>query len=91
LATRCARDVLAGTGFGADIWAAADRGEITDDQASLVVRALLLAGVDTTVNGIGANEGGDRDATSVGLMSNVAAIAVSRSRRRAARECRQRL
>jgi cytochrome P450 len=51
---QCARDVLARTGFGADIWAAADRGEITHDQAPLVVRSLLSAGVDTTVHGIGA-------------------------------------
>jgi cytochrome P450 len=51
---QCAREVLAGTGFGADIWAAADRGEITPDQAPLVVRSLLSAGVDTTVHGIGA-------------------------------------
>ncbi len=41
-------------GFGADIWAAADRGELTHAQAPLVVRSLLTAGVDTTVHGIGA-------------------------------------
>ena len=38
--------------FGAQIWAAADRGDITYDQAPLVVRSLLSAGVDTTVLGI---------------------------------------
>jgi len=51
---QCARAVLASEGFGADIWAAADRGEITAEQAPLVVRSLLSAGVDTTVNGLAA-------------------------------------
>jgi hypothetical protein len=50
----CARDVLAPEGFGADIWAAADRGDITPAMAPLVVRSLLTAGVDTTVHGISA-------------------------------------
>ncbi len=52
VAAQCARDVLAPVGFGADIWAAADRGEITVEQAPLVVRSLLSAGVDTTVHGL---------------------------------------
>jgi 4-methoxybenzoate monooxygenase (O-demethylating) len=51
---RCARDELAPGGFGARIWEAADRGEITYEQAPLVVRSLLTAGVDTTVHGLGA-------------------------------------
>jgi cytochrome P450 len=51
---QCAREVLAPTGFGADIWAAADRGDITAEQAPLVVRSLLSAGVDTTVHGMSA-------------------------------------
>jgi hypothetical protein len=51
---QCARDALAGEGFGADIWAAADRGDITAEQAPLVVRSLLSAGVDTTVTGLAA-------------------------------------
>lgn len=51
---QCAREKLAEGGFGASIWAAADRGEITHDQAPLVVRSLLSAGVDTTVHGIAA-------------------------------------
>jgi 4-methoxybenzoate monooxygenase (O-demethylating) len=50
----CARDVLAPEGFGAEIWAAADRGDITPEMAPLVVRSLLTAGVDTTVHGISA-------------------------------------
>ncbi|WP_072802954.1 cytochrome P450 [Rhodococcoides yunnanense] len=48
----CARDVLSDSGFGAQIWAAADRGDITYEQAPLVVRSMLSAGVDTTVNGL---------------------------------------
>jgi cytochrome P450 len=51
---RCAREALSDDGFGAAIWAAADRGEITPAQAPLVVRSLLSAGVDTTVHGLSA-------------------------------------
>jgi len=51
---QCARDVLTGNGFGAQIWAASDRGDITPEQAPLVVRSLLSAGVDTTVHGLSA-------------------------------------
>jgi 4-methoxybenzoate monooxygenase (O-demethylating) len=49
-----ARDVLSDDGFGAQIWAASDRGDITPEQAPLIVRSLLTAGVDTTVHGISA-------------------------------------
>ncbi|WP_433383617.1 cytochrome P450 [Actinoplanes sp. CA-142083] len=51
---QCARDVLTPDGFGARIWAAADHGDITHEQAPLVVRSLLSAGVDTTVHGLAA-------------------------------------
>jgi cytochrome P450 len=51
---QCGRDVLAPEGFGADIWAASDRGDITPEQAPLIVRSLLTAGVDTTVHGLSA-------------------------------------
>ncbi|WP_433696620.1 cytochrome P450 [Nocardiopsis sp. CA-288880] len=51
---QCARERLAPGGFGAAIWAAADRGDITGEQAPLVVRSLLTAGVDTTVHALGA-------------------------------------
>ncbi|QJY49912.1 cytochrome P450 [Pseudonocardia broussonetiae] len=54
VASRCRRDTLSGDGIGARIWAAADRGDITAEQAPLVVRSLLLAGVDTTVHGLSA-------------------------------------
>lgn len=51
---QCTRDVLSKDGFGAQIWAAADRGDLTYEQAPLIVRSLLSAGVDTTVNGLAA-------------------------------------
>jgi 4-methoxybenzoate monooxygenase (O-demethylating) len=51
---QCARGRLSPGGFGAQIWAAADRGDITREQAPLVVRSLLSAGVDTTVHGLAA-------------------------------------
>jgi cytochrome P450 len=51
---QCTRDALSGDGFGAAIWAASDRGEITPEQAPMIVRSLLSAGVDTTVHGIAA-------------------------------------
>ncbi|MBO0737007.1 MAG: cytochrome P450, partial [Alphaproteobacteria bacterium] len=41
-------------GFGAAIHAAADSGELTEEEAPIVARSLLTAGVDTTVSGIGA-------------------------------------
>ncbi|HEU5029767.1 MAG TPA: cytochrome P450 [Spirillospora sp.] len=51
---QCARERLSPGGFGAQIWAAADRGDITPEQAPLIVRSLLSAGVDTTVHGLAA-------------------------------------
>ncbi len=54
IAAQCSREALADVGFGADIWAAADRGEITHEMAPLIVRSLLTAGVDTTVHGLSA-------------------------------------
>lgn len=49
----CERENLSLTGLGADIWAVAEAGRIERTQATLLVRALLSAGVDTTVFGIG--------------------------------------
>ncbi|ALL79574.1 cytochrome P450 (plasmid) [Pseudonocardia sp. EC080610-09] len=48
----CQRHALAPDGLGASIWAAADAGQITQEQAPMLVRSLLSAGVDTTVHGI---------------------------------------
>ena len=54
LAKQMQRPSLAPHGFGAKIHAAVDRGELTAEEAPLVVRSLLTAGVDTTVNGLAA-------------------------------------
>ena len=51
---QCQRANLAPGGFGAMVHAAADAGEIAHEEAPLLVRSLLTAGLDTTVNGIGA-------------------------------------
>jgi cytochrome P450 len=53
IAARCARTALSADGFGAEIHAAAARGEITDEEAALLVRSLLSAGIDTTVATLG--------------------------------------
>lgn len=49
---QCRRESLAPGGFGAGIWAAHDAGEITPDEAHILVRGQLTAGLDTTVNGL---------------------------------------
>ena len=54
VAEQCQRKNLAPGGFGACIHAFSDTGEITPDEAPLLVRSLLSAGLDTTVNGLGA-------------------------------------
>jgi hypothetical protein len=48
------RDALSPGGFGAAVYEKADAGQLTQDEAGLVVRSILTAGVDTTVSGIGA-------------------------------------
>ena len=54
ISTQCRRESLSDDGIGAMIHAAADAGEITRQEAELLVRSLLSAGFDTTVHGIGA-------------------------------------
>jgi cytochrome P450 len=54
VAAQCQRENLSPGGFGACIHARADAGVITREEAPLLVRSLLSAGIDTTVNGIGA-------------------------------------
>jgi cytochrome P450 len=49
----CRREMLRPGGFGDMIYQAADAGEISLQEAPLLVRSFLSAGVDTTVNGIG--------------------------------------
>src|SRR3954454_4392019 len=51
---QCQRHNLAPEGFGGCIHARVDAGDITEAEAPLLVRSLLSAGIDTTVNGIGA-------------------------------------
>jgi cytochrome P450 len=46
----CEREVLTPDGWGAQIYASADAGQITLDEARMLVRTLLSAGVDTVVN-----------------------------------------
>ena len=54
VAEQCQRQNLSPGGFGAGIHAFSDTNEITAEEAPLLVRSLLSAGLDTTVNGIGA-------------------------------------
>lgn len=53
VAEACRRERLKPGGWGAGVYAAADRGECTLEEAERLVRSFLTAGVDTTVNGIG--------------------------------------
>ena len=50
---QCQRDRLKPEGFGAAIYAASDDGEITEEEAGLLVRSMLSAGIDTTVSVLG--------------------------------------
>jgi cytochrome P450 len=54
VAEQCQRRNLSPDGLGAKVFLAADAGEITPDEAALLVRSLLSAGLDTTVYGFGA-------------------------------------
>lgn len=48
----CQRHNLSEEGLGMKIWAAVDRGELLPEQAPLMVRSLISAGIDTTIHGI---------------------------------------
>jgi 4-methoxybenzoate monooxygenase (O-demethylating) len=50
---QCMREALSPEGIGAAIWAAVDTGEITREEAPVLVRSILSAGLDTTIIGIG--------------------------------------
>jgi len=54
IGAQCRRDALAPGALGAQIYGEADAGEISDDEAALLVRSLLTAGLDTTIAGINA-------------------------------------
>lgn len=45
----CARENLHPSGMGAQLWEFADSGDISAEEATLLVRALLSAGLDTTI------------------------------------------
>ncbi len=49
---QCRRTALSADGFGAQIYAEVDAGSISEDEAALLVRSLLTAGLDTTIQGI---------------------------------------
>jgi hypothetical protein len=51
---QCRRDNLSPDGIGARVHQAVDTGEISAEEATLLVRSLLTAGIDTTVNALGA-------------------------------------
>jgi hypothetical protein len=51
--SRCSRAALAPGGLGLQIFAAVDAGELTEDEAGMLVRSFLSAGIDTTVYGLG--------------------------------------
>lgn len=52
IAEHTLRTALSPDGLGARLYDAADRGEITEDEAALLVRSLLSAGVDTTAHAL---------------------------------------
>ena len=52
VAASCRREALSPDGMGALVYAAVDLGELTAEEAPLLVRSFLSAGVDTTVNGL---------------------------------------
>ncbi len=54
IAASCSRESLRPGSFGAHIWAEVDKGKVPADWAPLLVRSLLSAGIDTTVNGLAA-------------------------------------
>ena len=50
---KCQREALAPGSFGAQVYEAADTGEVTADEAPLLVRSFLSAGLDTTISSLG--------------------------------------
>lgn len=53
IAEQCLLENLTEGGIGAAIYASADDGVLTEDEAGMLVRSLLSAGVDTTVTALG--------------------------------------
>jgi cytochrome P450 len=50
---RCERAALRPDSLGAEVYKAADAGEVTEAEAALLVRSFLSAGVDTTIYALG--------------------------------------
>jgi cytochrome P450 len=51
--SQCMRESLSVDGLGAEVYTSVDTGEISREEAALLVRSLLTAGIDTTIHGIG--------------------------------------
>jgi hypothetical protein len=51
--SNCSRAALAPGGLGMQIFDAVDSGELSEDEAGMLVRSFLSAGIDTTVYGLG--------------------------------------
>jgi cytochrome P450 len=51
--SKCSRAALAPDGLGMQIYRAVDTGDLTEDEAGMLVRSFLSAGIDTTVYGLG--------------------------------------
>ena len=51
--SKCSRAALAPNGLGMQIFDAVNAGEISEDEAGMLVRSFLSAGIDTTVYGLG--------------------------------------
>ncbi len=51
--SKCSRGALAPDGLGMQIFHAVDAGELSEDEAGMLVRSFLSAGIDTTVYGLG--------------------------------------
>ena len=51
--SKCSRAALAPGGLGMQIFDAVDAGELSEEEAGMLVRSFLSAGVDTTVYGLG--------------------------------------
>jgi 4-methoxybenzoate monooxygenase (O-demethylating) len=53
ITSNCSRAALASDGLGIKIFHAVDAGELSEDEAGMLVRSFLSAGIDTTVYGLG--------------------------------------
>jgi len=51
--SKCSRAALAPDGLGIKIFHAVDAGELSEEEAGMLVRSFLSAGIDTTVYGLG--------------------------------------